>query len=90
MEGPLKELAKLEKLTAARGKSGLVTDPLDALLSSLYDAKKHIASHGMDEDTVRHLARTIEVHKKEVDDRQKEVYSSISRLGKVLDKVCTA
>jgi hypothetical protein len=89
MEGPLKELGKLEKLTTVGStKSASVAESLDSLLSSLYDAKRHIEESGVDEDTLRRLARTVEAQKKEVDERQKEIYSSISRLGKALDKVC--
>lgn len=89
MEGPLKELAKLEKLTALSGKTPSISDSLDALLLSLQTAKKHVADFDIDEDTMRLLAHTVEVKKKEVDERQKEVYSSVSRLGKALDKVST-
>ncbi|RDB21319.1 Protein RMD5 A [Hypsizygus marmoreus] len=90
MEGPLKELAKLEKLTAAKGNVASISDSLDAILFSLQDAKKLFTEHGVDNDTLRNLARTVELKKKEVDERQKEVYSSVSRLGKALDKKLSA
>ncbi|KAF5381024.1 hypothetical protein D9615_003911 [Tricholomella constricta] len=89
MEGPLKELAKLEKLTATKGKAPSVNDSLDALLSSLQDLKDKLADSDADEETLRQLSRTIEAKKKDVDDRQKEVYTSVSRLGKALDKKFT-
>jgi hypothetical protein len=90
MEGPLKELAKLEKLTAktsVKGRSTTVNDPLDSLLQSLYQAKDRIESEGVSEDVAAELAQAIEARKKEVDDRQKELYNSLARLGKALDKV---
>ncbi|KAG6832372.1 hypothetical protein H0H92_002640 [Tricholoma furcatifolium] len=87
MDGPLKELAKLEKLTKAKGKAPSINDSLDAILSSLEEAKKAIEESDLvDEETLIQLSQTIETKKKDVDDRQKEVYSSISRLGKALDK----
>ncbi|KAF8077996.1 CTLH/CRA C-terminal to lish motif domain-containing protein, partial [Lyophyllum atratum] len=90
MESPLKELAKLEKLTATKSKVPSISDSLDALLCSLEDAKKRLADADVDGETLRQLSQTIEAKRKEVDDRQKEVYSSVSRLGKALDKKFTA
>lgn len=87
MEGPLKELAKLEKLTANKGKTPTFTDSLDSLLRALQTAKDELIAHGADEESLLHLVHTAEATKREVDDRQKEVYSSISRFGKALDKV---
>ncbi|GLB35002.1 putative CTLH/CRA C-terminal to LisH motif domain containing protein [Lyophyllum shimeji] len=89
MEGPLKELAKLEKLTATKGKAPSISDSLDALLSSLQDAKNQLAESDVNEEYLRELCRTIDAKRKEVDDRQKEVYSAVSRLGKALDKKFT-
>jgi hypothetical protein len=90
MESPLKELAKLEKLTAkssVKGKTHSIPDLLDSLLQSLDDAKDHIEGGTLLEETLIQLSQTIEARKKEVDERQKEVYSSLSRFGKALDKV---
>ncbi|KAG6889307.1 hypothetical protein C0995_001963 [Termitomyces sp. Mi166 len=88
MDGPLKELVKLEKLTTSKGKATSINDTLDAILLSLHDAKKNLEDSGIvDEETLKQLSQAIEAKKKDVDDRQKEIYSSISRLGKVLDKV---
>ena len=86
MEGPLKELGKLEKLTTARAAQS-AADSLDVLLASLYETKKQMEESGLETDPARHLARTVDAQRKEVDERQKEVYSSISRLGKALEKV---
>lgn len=90
MEGPLKELAKLEKLTdqsSAKGKSSSIPDSLDSLLQSLRDVKERLDAGTETEDTFGQLALTVETRKKEIDDRQKEIYSSLSRFGKALDKV---
>lgn len=87
MEGPLKELTKLEKLTAASGKTTSIADSLDSLLKSLRDAKEQFQDLDPDESLLSQLSRTIEGSKRDVDERQKEVYSSIARLGKALDKV---
>lgn len=93
MEGPLKELARLEKLTAtasAKGKSPSIADSLDSLLQSLREAKDLIEAGAPVEEQLPLLAQAVETRKKEIDDRQKEVYSSISKFGKALDKVvCT-
>ncbi|KAG5654513.1 hypothetical protein H0H81_001154 [Sphagnurus paluster] len=86
MEGPLKELVKLEKLTASKGKAPSISDSLDALLSSLHDVKNQLEKGQVDQDTLQQLSRTVEAKKRDIDDRQKEVYSSVSRLGKALDK----
>lgn len=87
MDGPLKELAKLEKLTAVKGTGQAISDWLDSLISSLQDSKNSITESDIDEEILLQLSRSIESTKKDIDDRQKEVYSSVSRLGKALDKV---
>ncbi|KAJ7172529.1 ubiquitin-protein ligase E3 [Mycena filopes] len=88
--GPLKELAKLEKLTAGasgKGKASISTS-LDALLDSLRQAKDAIqpGPAAVSPDLLLQLSQTVDLHKKDVDERQKEIYSSVSRLGKALDK----
>ena len=90
MEGPLKELAKLEKLTdktSAKGKSS-ISDSLDSLLQSLRDVKDRLQAGTETQDTYGQLAVAVEARKKEMEDKQKEIYSSLSRFGKALDKVC--
>ncbi|KAF7294981.1 CTLH domain-containing protein [Mycena indigotica] len=90
MDAPLKELAKLEKLTASKGKGPSISDSLDALLISLREAKHAIsesAASGITPDQViKELGQAVDSKKKEVEERQKEVYNSVSRLGKALDK----
>lgn len=87
MEAPLNELAKLERLTAAGGKPPSIADSLDSLLFSLQEVKIRLSEVAADEITLRSLVQSVGSRKKEVDERQKEVYSSVSRLGKALDKV---
>ncbi|KAI0950306.1 hypothetical protein AcW1_005939 [Taiwanofungus camphoratus] len=90
MDGPFKELAKLEKLTSnassAKGKSPSIADSLDALLYSLREVKDRIQAGSASGETLVLLAKTVEAKKKEVDERQKEVYNSLTRYGKALDK----
>ena len=90
MDGPLKELAKLEKLTAKsseNGKTPAIQDSLDSLLLALKDAKAGIEFLHSPEESLAHLAKEVESRRKEIDDRQKEIHGSLSRLGKALDKV---
>jgi predicted nucleic acid-binding Zn-ribbon protein len=91
MEGTLKELAKLEKLTdsktSAKGKFPSISDSLDSLLQSLRDVKDRLQAGTETQDTFGQLAVTVEARKKETEDKQKEIYSSLSRFGKALDKV---
>lgn len=90
MEGPLKELAKLEKLTSKlsqKGKSPSIPDSLDSLTRILMETKAAADDGTLSEHTLESLAQTIDLCKKEVDERQKEIYGSISRFGKALDKV---
>jgi|SRR5882762_575375 len=92
MDVALKELEKLEKLTSksslpAKGKSPAINDSLDSLLQSLYGHKKWLESGLSSEDELKELTKTVDARKKEIDERQKEVYNSLLRYGKALDKV---
>ncbi|KAI0646947.1 Sfi1 spindle body protein-domain-containing protein [Trametes meyenii] len=93
MDGPLKELAKLEKLAAgtpsAKGKAPSLDQSLDALLESLRDARESFQAGTGSQATLVALAKRIEEKKKEVDDRQKEVYNALAKFGKALDKKFT-
>ncbi len=88
MDAPLKELAKLEKLAAAKDKGPSIQDSLESLLQNLHRAKEAVQSNDLSPDHFIALSQTIEGKKKEVDEKQKEVYSATSRFGKALDKVC--
>lgn len=87
MDAALKELVKLEKLINAKEKCSLAPSILDSLLQTLYQAKEALKTGDLRAEQFISLAQSIEVTKKEIDDRQKEVYSATSRFGKVLDKV---
>lgn len=88
MDGPLKELSKLERLTErAKGKTPSIENSLDSLLQSLREVKDNINAGSVTEDTYVLLAQTVEAKKKEIDDKQKEIYNGIARLGRALDKV---
>ncbi len=90
MEAALKELTKLEKLTgdsSAKAKSASIFDSLDSLLDSLRAARQLCVEDILPQDTCVDLSRTVEARKKDIDERQKEIYSSMSRLGKALEKV---
>lgn len=87
MDASLKELTKLETLTAANGKSPSIIDSLDSLLGSLREAKEEFLAGNCTVEQLNQLTQTIESKKREVEDRQKEVYSALSRLGRTLDRV---
>ncbi|OBZ75309.1 Protein RMD5 A [Grifola frondosa] len=90
MDGPLKELAKLEKLTSdspsGKRNAPCITDSLDSLLQSLREVKDRLRAGTATEETLSILSKTVEARKKEIDDRQKDVYNSLARYGKALDK----
>ncbi|KAF8136310.1 CTLH/CRA C-terminal to lish motif domain-containing protein [Boletus edulis] len=88
MDGPLKELEKLRASTenSTKGKIPSAESSLDALLQSLYEVKSRIAAGTVTEDTFALLSQTVDAKKKEIDEKQKEAYNAIARLGKALDK----
>lgn len=86
---PLKELAKLEKVATVKGKGPSISNALDDLLQSLQRAKEQVqAGSDISPEQFVTLTQEMETKKKEIDERQKEVYSATSRFGKTLDKVC--
>jgi hypothetical protein len=89
MDAALKELTKLEKATDTTGKGPSVNQSLDSLLQTLHDAKASLLAGCCSEDSLSQLALMVEAKKKEIDERQKEIYNILSRLGKALDKVST-
>ncbi|KZT26251.1 hypothetical protein NEOLEDRAFT_1155765 [Neolentinus lepideus HHB14362 ss-1] len=92
MEGPMKELNKLEQLTsnASSAKSKSVEDSLDSLLQYLQQVQDRLKAGTDTQDTFANLTKTVEARKKDVDDRQKEIYNSLARYGKALDKKFTS
>lgn len=91
MDGPLKDLAKLRAVTegTSKGKNPSIEHSLDTLLQTLYQVRSRLDAGTTTEDTFALLAQTVEAKKKEVDEKQKEVYNAIARVGKALDKVRT-
>jgi len=88
MDAAIKELAKLGKLTAdGKAKSPPIDQTLDALLATLRAEREGVESGGSSAEALEGLATKVENLKKDLDDRQKEIYNSISRYGKALDKV---
>ena len=92
MEAALKELERLQKLTSdepstSKGKTPAIQESLNSLLQTLHAQKKRLEAGLANEAELTTLARTVEARKKEVDERQKEIYNSLARYGKALDKV---
>ncbi|KAH9934803.1 CTLH/CRA C-terminal to lish motif domain-containing protein [Fomitopsis serialis] len=90
MDGPLKELGRLQKLvsdsSSSKGKSPSVNDSLDSLLQSLREVKDRLQVGTATDETLTILSKTVETRKREVDERQKEVYNALNKIGKALDK----
>jgi hypothetical protein len=91
MEAPLKELEKLQKLVSdepsmGKSKTSAIQDSLNSLLQTLHVQKKRLEAGLATEAELTVLARTVEARKKEIDERQKEIYNSLARYGKALDK----
>jgi len=85
------ELVKLQKLTSsAKGKSPSIQATLDSLLQSLYEERERVQAGAATPASIQNLNRKVETSKKDLDDRQKEIYNSISRVGKALDKKFTS
>jgi E3 ubiquitin-protein transferase RMND5 len=92
METALKELEKLQKLVSDEPSTGKTKTPaiqesLNSLLQTLHVQKKRLEAGLATEAELTLLARTVEARKKEIDERQKEIYNSLARYGKALDKV---
>ena len=90
MEAALKELAKLERLassSSSKGKSPSVEDSLDSFLRTLRETKESIQTGAANEATFSALSQKADSTKKDIDDRQKEIYNSLAKFGKSLDKV---
>lgn len=64
-----------------------IQDLLNSLLQTLHAQKKRLEAGLAIEAELTVLARTAEERKKEIDERQNEVFNSLARYGKVLDKV---
>ncbi|KAH8833799.1 CTLH/CRA C-terminal to lish motif domain-containing protein [Flagelloscypha sp. PMI_526] len=87
------ELQRLEDLVTGlpskeKSKSAPINDSLDSLLASLQSLKDTCDTPDSDLPTLPllQLANTLETTKKNVDSRQKEIYASMARVGKTIDK----
>jgi hypothetical protein len=92
MDTVLKELEKLQKLVSdepstGKSKTPAIQESLNSLLQTLHVQKKRLEAGLATEAELSSLARTVEARKKEIDERQKEIYNSLARYGKALDKV---
>ena len=95
MDAALKELDKLQQLTSdssstGKSKAPAIQDSLNSLLQTLHAQKKRLEAGITSQTELATLAKTVEARKKEIDERQKEIYNSLARYGKALDKVCSA
>lgn len=94
MDASLKELAKLEQLAASnagasssKGKSVSINDSLESLLYALKEAKESVLAGNANPDLLANISKKVESTRKDIDASQKEVYNSLARFGKTLDKV---
>lgn len=87
MDAALKELTKLEKFTDPNSKDPSIHHALNNLLQVLADGKAALLNGKCSDDCFKQLATAVDMKKKEIDERQKEIYNILSRLGKALDKV---
>ncbi|KAF9005603.1 ubiquitin-protein ligase E3 [Cyathus striatus] len=90
MDVPLKELDKLENVTAPEGKDSPVLDTLNSLLRSLGEIKQSLESDGATSSSIQHLQFVVDAKKRTLDERQKEAYSCMVKFGKSLDKKFTS
>ncbi len=93
MDAALKELDKLQHLTSDlpstnKNKTPAIQESLNSLLLTLHVQKKRFEAGFASEADLETLVKTVESKKKEIDERQKEIYNSLARYGKALDKVC--
>lgn len=93
MDAVLKELDKLQKLTSdepstSKSKTPAIQGSLNSLLQTLQIQKKRLEAGLATEADLTILAQTVEARKREIDERQKEIYNSLARYSKALDKVC--
>ncbi|KAN0140839.1 CTLH/CRA C-terminal to LisH motif domain containing protein [Lactarius tabidus] len=91
MDAALKELDKLQQLTSdspstGKSKTPAIQDSLNSLLQTLHAQKKRLEAGIASEAELATLAKSVESRKKEIDERQKEIYNSLARYGKALDK----
>jgi hypothetical protein len=90
--------AASNKKSKSKAPAPAIGQSLDALLSHLHELKQKVAAgavsgdasgnnSGVTDEDFSLLAKVVEEKRKDVEERQKEVYSSLGRMGKLLDKV---
>ena len=90
MDALLKEIDKIEKIassSSSKGKAPSMIESLDSLLQTLRNTKAQCEAGEVPVSQIMQLPSAVEKCKKDVDDRHKEIYSSLARFGKTLDKV---
>lgn len=92
MDALLKEIDKIEKIassSSSKGKAPSMIESLDSLLQTLRNTKAQCEAGEVPVSQIMQLPSAVEKCKKDVDDRHKEIYSSLARFGKTLDKKFT-
>lgn len=96
MNASLRELERLEQLQVYSSESDLsaattdgppcISESLEALLETLRSLRQRVQTESSLE-ALRELPNLMELKKKEIDDKQKEIHTCLGRLGKTIDKV---
>ncbi|KAG8691837.1 hypothetical protein FRC11_007803 [Ceratobasidium sp. 423] len=77
----------------SKSKAPAIGQSLDVLLSNLYELRQKVgngeSSSTVTDEDFKLLANNIGEKKKDIEERQKEVYTSLTRMGKLLDKQFT-
>ncbi|KAG8931223.1 hypothetical protein FRC02_003038 [Tulasnella sp. 418] len=89
-----KELEKLEGLfkfpdtnpPLTKAKSPAMAHSLDIILKQLQHARNAIETGALSEPTYLEIVKLLEQQKKSLDERQKEIHASLTKLGKSIDK----
>lgn len=69
-----------------KSKTKPITNSLDALLTSLNQAKAQLIAGKDIGDIASIVEKTVETSKKEIEDREKEMYNTLNKIGKAIDK----
>ncbi|KEP54859.1 putative ubiquitin-protein ligase E3, partial [Rhizoctonia solani 123E] len=102
LENLRNELSHLQSATDITGKTARVNtgkkskskapappigQSLDALLASIYELRQKAGDgESVSDEDFQTLAKNVGEKKKDIEERQKEVYASLTRMGKLLDK----
>jgi hypothetical protein len=90
----LSELERYEALTRfpedtapSKVKTQSISKSLDVLLNQLYEMKRAAEASELPPSALQELPILVDAQKKEIDERQKEIHVSWTKLGKAVDKV---